>query len=824
MLNKENKNPNFNNKNKNNFESFVIEFKDTREDVMNIVKIIIEQDKIEPFIKFIQIKNVENNNKMKEFIKSKYFDFVESMDNIKECKSVVGKTNDIIEKLEKKIQEFLEEFKLDFIERIKKKEQLKQISKEKQKLNTAYIFFAYMNKANIAQKNQQYELSIKTMDYAFNNFLKKFPMTSVVYKKGNELIIKEKEKITSIIQEKLSKWLIDLNKEQKIIGESLFKKIRDEVEKEEKGAFGVNEGKSIGKKSNRNTKSIVDSLLLIRNTSNLNFMMDKNSVLKYSILGSGGNYNEEVEYDIINMVSNVDLKFLGQAYNIYKAAENELKYLDYFCNFRQGLIPELVKVKKNNDNFINKIALYEKYFSDIIGYIVIQISIYELYPFFYSKLKFENLLNYLFKELQSNLSYEFETFHTTTEYITLQRNIFIFLNSLERIGLSEKIGIDIRSILVEMIKEKVMSLNMALISKYNTLFSRMILDDLNSQCLIAKNPDEFIKYVTQYSINLDDSKIKAVNLKYPYKLPFTKYVIDVNENFKHYVDEIYEFVKPLYNDFESIIPEMVKSFLKKLNEVFIFFSNTQEQDINIISLAQICNNIKYVYKSHNFYVEYVKKKCNIKTQVDFYNEKSLKEAWQSYEEMIYEQIKQKIYKFLMDLNGENWMPEKERGKPNDYVEDMTSYLNVIYISLSELSKYYIETCFKDAINFTTKSFVEILFNQNYVKNYNFFGIDNLKTDIDNLDKYFNSFSNKFKGFNKCLFPVQNMINKIFYEKNIEEFYNQNKSIDKFYKIDELKLISFLERYKNIKNKKDMKGKVTESDIKNMIKKLKTFID
>ena len=124
--------------------------------------------------------------------------------------------------------------------------------------------------------------------------------------------------------------MIDLNKEQKIIGESLFKKIRDEVEKEEKGAFGVNEGKSIGKKSNRNTKSIVDSLLLIRNTSNLNFMMDKNSVLKYSILGSGGNYNEEVEYDIINMVSNVDLKFLGQAYNIYKAAENELKYLDYF--------------------------------------------------------------------------------------------------------------------------------------------------------------------------------------------------------------------------------------------------------------------------------------------------------------------------------------------------------------------------------------------------------------------------------------------------------------------------------------------------------------
>ena len=140
MINKENKNQN----NKNNFESFVVEFRDTREDVMNIVKIIIEQNKIEPFIKFIQIKNVENNNKMKEFIKSKYFDFVESMDNIKECKSVVGKTNDVIEKLEKKIQEFLEEFKLDFIERIKKKRAIKTDIKRKTEIKYClYIFRLY---------------------------------------------------------------------------------------------------------------------------------------------------------------------------------------------------------------------------------------------------------------------------------------------------------------------------------------------------------------------------------------------------------------------------------------------------------------------------------------------------------------------------------------------------------------------------------------------------------------------------------------------------------------------------------------------------------
>lgn len=54
---------------------------------------------------------------MKKFIKSKYYDFVESMDNIKECKNLVGKTKENIKSLEKSVQKFIDEFKLDFIER-----------------------------------------------------------------------------------------------------------------------------------------------------------------------------------------------------------------------------------------------------------------------------------------------------------------------------------------------------------------------------------------------------------------------------------------------------------------------------------------------------------------------------------------------------------------------------------------------------------------------------------------------------------------------------------------------------------------------------------
>ena len=818
--NSENINPNVNQ----NFESFIVEFKEGRENVLNILKIVIEQNRIEEFRAFLKDKDNINKNQMKEFIKSKYYEFVESIDNIKECKTVLTLTDEVLENLENSIQEFLKDFNSNFISRIKKKEQLKNMLREKEKLNTAYIFFAYINKADIAVKDQQFELSIRLMNTAYDKFLKKFPFTSSVYKKGDALIIKLKNKITQILQEKLSKWLIDVNKEQSIIGESLYKKVKSESEKKTKNEF-FSSGAGTGASNIRTTKNIVDSLLLIRNTSNLNYMVNKNSVLKSSILSNTGDYNEEVEYDIVNMVSNVDLKFLEQAYNIFKSVDNDIKFLDYFRSFRQSQIHSLIKL--DHDNNENKIALYDNFFKEILGFMIIQVSVYELYPFFYSKRKFEEGMSYLVKELQSTLSFEFDTFNKTTEYITLERSIFIFVSAIERIGISDKIGVDIRSLIIEMIKEKVISLNITLIAKYNMMFSRMILDDLNSTALIANNADDFMKYATQYSITLDDNtnisqKKEMSTMIYPYKLPYTQFVIDVNENFKRYVEEIFEFIRPLYNDYDGIIPEMVRDFLKKLNEVFIFFANSQEQDINVISLAQISNNIKFILQSHVFYVEYVKKTCNIKTYVTLYSERPLKEAWMSYEEMIYEQLKKMIRRFLSDLTGDNWLPLKSRGEPSSYVEGMIAYLNVIYMNLQTLNGYYVESCFKDALKFTSKLYCEIIFDETVVKNYNYWAVINLKSDVEALDSYFREIDLTYKDFNNVLDPIKNLLD-FFETKKFDIFQEKNATLDKFYQINEIEFVKFLGRYKNLKSSKEMKGKISENEISSILKKNKNKI-
>ncbi len=100
------------------------------------------------------------------------------------------------------------------------------------------------------------------------------------------------------------------------------------------------------------------------------------------------------EFDIINMVSNVDLNFLEQAYTIYKQVDIDTKFIEYFRNFRQSQIQTIIKFDKN----------YDFYFSELLGFIILQIAIFELLPIFYTKRKFEEIMNFYFKELQNNLS------------------------------------------------------------------------------------------------------------------------------------------------------------------------------------------------------------------------------------------------------------------------------------------------------------------------------------------------------------------------------------------------------------------------------------
>jgi hypothetical protein len=154
-----------------------------------------------------------------------------------------------------------------------------------------------------------------------------------------------------------------------------------------------------------------------------------------------------------------------------------------------------------------------------------------------------------------------------------------------------------------------------------------------------------------------------------------------------------------------------------------------------------------------------------------------------------------------------------------YVQGMKDYLQFVYLGLQSLSDYYIESCFRDALNFISKIYFELLFNSEIVKEYNIYAIENLKMDIDLLEGFFNDISLTHLGFNECLVPLKTLLN-VFIQKKFDIFLDKNKNIETFFDIKLVKIVKFLLKYKNLKKSSDMKGRITESEITAMIRKIK----
>lgn len=140
--------------------------------------------------------------------------------------------------------------------------------------------------------------------------------------------------------------------------------------------------------------------------------------------------------------------------------------------------------------------------------------------------------------------------------------------------------------------------------------------------------------------------------------------------------------------------------------------------------------------------------------------------------------------------------------------------------MQSLSPILIEFCFREAAKFIPKIyFDDILFNPVIIKSYNIYAIENLKFDIETLDNYFCNISLTYPGFEDCLIPIKEVL-AIFFSKRIDGLVEANRKLDFYYQIKYEALSKFLFKYKNLKKTSDLKGKISESEISSLIKKLK----
>ena len=92
-------------------------------------------------------------------------------------------------------------------------------------------------------------------------------------------------------------------------------------------------------------------------------------------------------------------------------------------------------------------------------------------------------------------------------------------------------------------------------------------------------------------------------------------------------------------------------------------------------------------------------------------------------------------------------------------------------------------------------------------------------DIDVLDSYFKDISLTHPGFNECLVPLKTFLN-VFTQKKYDIFLDKNKNLEAYFDVKIVRIAKFFLRYKNLKKSSDLKGKITESDLSSLVKKIK----
>lgn len=414
----------------NNFNSLILEFKENKENVLSIIKIILSQKKVEDFKKFLKTSNIDNKNQMRKFIKEKYSEFVESITVLKDCKTLINITEEVLEQLQSSITEFLVEFGEKFVKKNELSLIQETLNTEQSKLKKAYVMFVYLGKANNELTNKRVDSSIYFTKLVEDKILTSIPSNSAAYKKGLVVFLKTKGRIISYIETNIQNWLDKVNQEQESIGNQVYNKVVNKNEKfkhkrklleANKNNNNSNNNNDIDNNSNnflssainnqnenqfnnyalsdiKVSKQVKESLIYLKSTSNLNFMLNKSSLIKNSILKE--NQNSE-DFNLTKIIENLNIQLLETQFTLLKKINPSLTIIEFFRNNRKILIKTVTSFKKP---YNSKEQLYEKVFSESIGFLIVNVALFELVNVVYDQSKFNDSVYFLIEELATNIS------------------------------------------------------------------------------------------------------------------------------------------------------------------------------------------------------------------------------------------------------------------------------------------------------------------------------------------------------------------------------------------------------------------------------------
>ena len=349
------------------YSTYFDEVKKSRSDVLNVLKLVLDKNIVDDFTQSLVSKKGENLGNLNDFIEIQQDEFLKSLESLKEANQLTEFTKKYVVNLCDQIKEYNQSVKSKQAEKeallAKRTSLLTEIKSNK----VSTVLFAYLNKAKAQIEDNQFDSAIQLLKSCKTKYLPYFHESTCIYTQADRLILELKSKIVKNLQLGLNTWLRNITHDQTNIGKLIYEKAK------------------MDRKAVRGTgRNMLEN---IRKTQNMSMQKNKTSLLKNSLLRKS-----DENFDIISLINVVDLSFLSSCFETSNAIDGSSKVIDFFVNSR----------KEEASLLAHKTTVDKSFFSDILGFITVQLSILEVLSVI-TKQKFEETILLLVQESVSTV-------------------------------------------------------------------------------------------------------------------------------------------------------------------------------------------------------------------------------------------------------------------------------------------------------------------------------------------------------------------------------------------------------------------------------------
>uniref|UniRef100_A0A0N4Z0F1 Exocyst complex component n=1 Tax=Parastrongyloides trichosuri TaxID=131310 RepID=A0A0N4Z0F1_PARTI len=386
--------------------------------------------------------------------------------------------------------------------------------------------------------------------------------------------------------------------------------------------------------------------------------------------------SDDFEEENNNPLDIIDFAPIHRCCQIYNILSEKGTFQKLYRDQRQAQANVVIEP---SSKMTSNTAAYLPYLQNIVGFFVVEDHILQREPLLSSKNYKNTLWEMALKKIKSTMDNHFGQCVDIAMMLKIKKMIFLFALTMK------SYGYDIQP-LYHLLKNFRDQYNEILMSEYCSLFEKTLCND-NYTPIVCKDDKQFVHVLKQFPFH----KRGLDKEPYPRKFPFSEFVPTVFTQAKQYLEGCLKFMEHLQMG-QSEIDDTIRRYANVLLSRWAASLKVFCKDKNrsLVQLTQIIVNIGYLEKGVPFLEEFIKKltkKDKNLTQGTGHlvslKDQVFKDAKCEVENQIDASLQEKVNEFF-ELNNYDWDLQVSKGVASEYITDLLSFLQTVFVSFSNL--------------------------------------------------------------------------------------------------------------------------------------------